>query len=107
MKGRQYSRQIAIYITLNDDDGYGGTTPDASNIKTVWAKVETVGAGRKFKDFGLNEFKNPVIFRIRNTGIVFEVGMFIKYSGSDFFVKGIEKVDFEGRELNVFCDSIN
>lgn len=104
MRARRYTDVIDIYQKDKIDDGYGGTTPTDVFKFSKWAKVETQGSGNKFKEFGLNDFKNPVIFRVRKGNNEIEESMFIRFQEKDFIVKGIENVNLENREINIFCD---
>lgn len=104
VKARQYTDIIEIWKSTQTSDGYGGTTPTDSKQFDKWAKKETSSAGSKFQQFGLNDFKNPVIFRVRKGNTTITEDMFVKYNGSKFIIKGIENVNLDNREINIFCD---
>ena len=106
MLSRKYNTKIAIYINEAVPDGYGGYTNEEVLVKSIWSNVETA-KGSKFTDFGIADFKNPVIFQVRGykNQIEFTENHFIKYKGVNYFVKGIEDVNLEGIELNIYADS--
>lgn len=104
MRARRYTTKIEIWRSTQVDDGYGGTTPLDVLISSNWANKTTQGAGYKFQQYGLNDFKNPVIFRIRKGNVSVTEDMFVRYSNNDFIIKGIENVDLNNRELNLYCD---
>ena len=64
MLAREYNRLIEIYRQEYTPDGYGGNIPHDVFVKKVYAKIKT-SAGNKFQQFGISDFKNPVIFSIR------------------------------------------
>lgn len=105
MRGRDYTRKIEIWQRGQVEDGFGGFTPEEVKIREVWTAISTKGAGYKFQQFGLNDFKNPVIFRVRG-GLVFDENTFVIYKGIKYIIKGTENVDLEGREINIYCDSV-
>lgn len=103
MLARRYDTRVELWdYNERTPDGYGGFESTETKIKTVWASKETSGAGTKFKSFGLNEFKEPLIFRIRQTELTDDT--FIKYKGLKYIVKGVENVDLEEREINIFAE---
>lgn len=104
MKSRDYTKQIEIWESQEVDDGYGGTTPTEVKITPKWAKLETQGAGDKFQQFGLKDFKQPVIFRVRKGNTEINEDMYVKYKSKEYIIKGIENVDLQDRELNIYCD---
>lgn len=104
MKARKYTDVIEVWETTQVDDGYGGTIPEDVKRFDKWAQKRTKGAGFKFQQFGLNEFVNPVIFRIRKGNNEIAEKMFVRYNDSDFIIKGIENVNLDNRELNLYCD---
>lgn len=105
MLGRKYTDKIEIWGNIEVSDGYGGYIHEPGKLKSVWAAKETKGAGYKFQQFGLNEFKNPVVFRVRaKIGVTFKEDTFVKYKGGRYEIKGIEKVNLEGLEVNIFAD---
>ena len=105
MKARSYTTKIEIKVRSEVSDGYGGYVPSESLVKKVWASVSSKGAGYKFQQFGLNNFKNPVIFSIRGkNNLNLTEKHFVIYKGRNFEIKGIEDQDLEGLEFNLFCD---
>lgn len=102
---REYINRVSIYTEQEVSDGYGGFTTDKVFVRKVWAKVVTSGAGYKFQQFGLNDFKNPVIFSIRaKINLNLNEKNFIRYKNRDFIIKGIEEVNLEGIEIVILAD---
>lgn len=104
MNARSYNTKIDFYISTEIDDGYGGTTPADVKVFEKWAQIRTQGAGYKFQQYGLNDFKNPVIFRVRKGNNEIKEDHFIRHRGKDFIIKGMEDEDLTGRFINLFCD---
>lgn len=106
MIARNYDKRVSIYTEQEVSDGYGGFTTDKVFVRKVWAKVTTSGAGYKFQQFGLNDFKNPVIFSIRaKINLNLNEKHFIRYKNRDFIIKGLEEVNLEAIEIVIFTDS--
>lgn len=106
MLARQYNRLIKIMLKTTIPDGYGGNIPGPDLlIKSVYAKVKT-SAGNKFVQYGIQDFKNPLLFSVRGikNKIVFTENHFIEYQGKQFFVKGVEDKNLDGMEFNILCD---
>lgn len=104
--GREYLNRVEIWEEQSVSDGYGGFVTEDVYIRKVWAKITTKGAGYKFQQFGLNDFKNPVLFSVRaKINLELTEKHFIKYKNKKYFVKGIENVDLDAIELNIFTDS--
>lgn len=105
MLSRNYLKRIEIYTEQPVSDGFGGFINELVFIRKVWAQVTTKSAGYKFQQFGLNDFKNPVVFSIRaKINLELTEKHFIQYKGKKFFVKGIENVDLESIAINIFAD---
>jgi len=104
MNARRYTTKIEFWQSEQIDDGYGGTYTDEVLKFTRWAQIRTDGAGRKFQEYGLNEFKNPVVFSIRAPQIQFDEKSFIKYKNRRFIIKGIENINLTERFLNIYAD---
>ena len=106
MRGRGYDSKIEIWGKTEVSDGYGGYIPTETLIKSVWAGKESKGAGSNFQQFGLNNFKNPVIFRVRgkSNNINFTENSYIMYKGKRFEIKGIDDVNFDGLEFEIYAD---
>ena len=104
MRGRGYDCKIEIWGKTEVSDGFGGYIHTEAKIKSVWAAKETKGAGYKFQQFGLNDFKNPVIFRVRGKSTILNEDSFIIYKGSRFEIKGVENVNYDGLEFNIYAD---
>ena len=105
MLAREYNRLIEIWNKKHISDGFGGSLPQDVFVKKVWAKI-TTNAGGKFSNFGIQNFKNPVVFSVRDkkNAIYFTENHFVKYQGKKFFLKGIEHKSLEQMELNLLCD---
>lgn len=107
MLARQYNRLIEIWNQEYTPDGYGGNVPSDVFVKNVYAKIKT-NAGNKFQQFGIADFKNPVIFSIRGkkNSITFSEKTFVKYKGKSYLIKGMENIGIEEMELNLLCDEL-
>lgn len=102
---RKYTTKIEIWQSTEVSDGYGGYVKTDSLKKKVWAGIRTNGAGYKFQQFGLNNFKNPVIFFIRaKNDINFSEKTFVKHNGKRYEVKGYEDMDIENIEIVIYAD---
>lgn len=106
MLGREYLNRVEIWEEQSVSDGYGGFVTEDVYIRKVWAKITTKSAGYKFQQFGLNDFKNPVIFSVRaKINLELTEKHFIKYKSKKYFVKGIENVNLEAIEIVILADS--
>lgn len=107
MLARHYDRKIEIYLKTFVDDGFGGQLASQVLMKKVWSSIKTK-VGTKFVNFGIQDFKNPVIFSIRDkkNKIVFQENLFVIYQGKEFYIKGIEHLGFENMELNLYCEQL-
>ena len=106
MISRAYTTKIDIWQHTEVPDGFGGYVTEPAFIKRVWAGKKTSGAGFKFQQFGLNDFKNPVIFSIRGkNNIDFTEKTFVIYKGHRYEVKGFENVNLESLEIIIYCDA--
>ena len=105
MISRKYTTKIAVWNTVDVPDGYGGFTNSEVLVKSIWAEKRTTGAGYKFRDFGLNDFKNPIIFSVRGkNNLNITENHFIIYKGKKFQIKAIENVNFDGLEIIIYAD---
>ena len=103
---RKYTTKIEIWQPTEVSDGFGGYITEDVLQKKVWAGTRTNGAGFKFQQFGLNDFKNPVIFSIRaKNNINFSEKTFIVYKDHRYEVKGFDNVDLEGIEMIIYADA--
>lgn len=107
MRARRYTDKIQIWESKQVADGFGGTTTQEVMLFDKWANVTTSGVGRKFQQFGLNEFNNPVMFRVRKGNDTIKEKMFVVYQDRKFIIIGIENVDLNNREINIFCNSLS
>lgn len=107
MKARSYTTKIGIYNITEVSDGFGGYVQSAALVRKVWASKETTGAGYKFQQLGLNEIKSPVIFRIRGKKSLINLtdDTFVEYKGKRYEIKGVEDVDLNSMEYNLFCEA--
>lgn len=104
MRARSYTTKIEFWKSTQVNDGFGGTVNEDALVTSKWAQKRTQGAGYKFQQFGLNEFKNPVIFRIRKGSITVTEDMFIKFKSNTFIIKGVENLNLDNRFINIYCD---
>lgn len=104
MLARAYTSKIEIWESQQVDDGFGGTTLQEVLIKKAWASKQTKGMGYKFQDLGLNDFKNPVVFRIRKGTTEVTEKMFIKIGSKNFIIRAVENVNLDNREINILAD---
>ena len=105
MISRKYTTKIEVWNTVELPDGYGGFTNSEVLVKSIWAEKRTTGAGYKFRDFGLNDFKNPIIFSVRGkNNLNISETHFIIYKEKKFHIKAIENVNFDGIELLIYAD---
>src|SRR5699024_3974594 len=103
MNARRYKYKVEIWDSVMKDDGYGGEYTAEEKQFSKWANAKSEGAGYKFQQFGLNEFKNPVLFEMRADKEITD-SMFIMFQGKRFIIKGIENIDLTNRFLNVYAD---
>ena len=103
---RQYNRKINIYRNDFVTDEYGGNVETNVLVKSIWSKI-TTNAGNKFVNFGIQDFKNPVIFAVRGrkNDIVYDENYYIEYKGVKYFIKGMQDVNIESMERIIYCDS--
>lgn len=106
MLSRQYNRKIEIYRKDTITDEYGGNTETDVLVKSIWAKIQT-NAGNKFVNFGIQDFKNPVIFYVRGykNNVNYTENYFVQYKGVKYFIKGMQNVNLEGMETAIYTDS--
>lgn len=105
MLARAYNIKIEIWKETETADGFGGYINTETFVKKVWADPISKGAGYKFRDYGLNDFKNPVIFAIRGkNNITITEKNFIVYKGKKYAIKGIEDKNLEGLEFEIYAD---
>lgn len=104
MKARKYTDRISFFEMQEVTDGYGGFINTEVFLFDKWASKETSSAGFKFQQFGLNDFKNPIVFRIRKGDNQINEKMFINFQDHKYFIKAVENVNLDNLELNIFCD---
>ena len=103
MKARAYTDLIEIWTVAEVANGFGGYDSVPAKVGDVWTAKRTKGSGFLFQQFGLNDFKNPVIFSIRHHIEITEKN-FIMWNGRKFFIKGIENVNLENVDLIIYAD---
>ena len=103
---RSYNRKINIYRKEFVTDEYGGNVETNVLVKSIWAKI-TTNAGNKFVNFGIQDFKNPVIFAVRGrkNEITYNENYHIEYKGVKYFIKGIQDNMLEDLEFIIYADS--
>ena len=104
MRARRYTDIIEIWKSVEAPDGFGGFVLNEVKQFDKWAGIVTKGSGYKFQQYGLNDFKNPVIFRIRKGDSIITEDMFVIFNGGKFIIKGIENVNLDNIEINLYCD---
>ena len=84
MKARNYNTLISVWINAEVSDGFGGFVNSETLVKNIWAKIQTKNAGFKFQQYGLNDFKNPVVFSVRQkNNLDVTEKHFIKFNGQN------------------------
>ena len=103
---RAYNRKINIYRKEFVTDEYGGNVETNILVKSIWAKI-TTNAGNKFVNFGIQDFKNPVIFAVRGrkNEITYNENYHIEYKGVKYFIKGMQENMLEDLEFIIYADS--
>jgi len=104
MISRRYSRKVRFFEEQEVADGYGGYVSQNVFLFESWAEVVTSAAGNRFQQFGISEFVNPVIFKIRKGNRVITENMYINYKSVNYYIRGIENEDLEDRFLTLYCD---
>ena len=105
MLAREYNKRVSIYQTTKVPDGFGGNTVAEVLLFSSWAKLETNGVGYKAKDFGLQEFNDPLLFKVRFRHD-FDYNsrtMFLTYKNDRYIIQGIRNSDEADIELEIFC----
>lgn len=107
MHGRDYNRLIEVWLNESTTGEFGEVITIETFVKSVWAKV-TTNAGNKFINFGIQDFKNPVLFSVRGVknGFDYTENHFIKYQGKYFYIKGTQNKGLESMELELLTDEI-
>ena len=105
MKARAYDKRIGVYEVQPVPDGFSGSTLSPVLISNSWAAVED-GAGKKSIAFGVVEFNDPVLFRVRKRNDLPYNGrnLFLMYKGDKYSIKGIKE---NGQEVELFCIKSN
>lgn len=103
---RSYNRLIQIWRKDFVTDEYGGNIETNVLVKSIWSKI-TTNAGNKFVNFGIQDFKNPVIFAVRGrkNDIAYDENYHIEYKEVKYFIKGMQNVGIEGMETLIYTDS--
>ena len=108
MFNRRYARRVEVWKVTEVEDGYGGYTHSKTKVKDIWAEIDTAKAGYKFTQYGLNDFKNPVIFRIRGVQneITWNEDTSIIYKGREYIVKGYRNSGLQGYFIDILTEGI-
>lgn len=103
---RSYNRKINIYRKDFVTDEYGGNIETNVFVKSIWAKILT-NVGSKFVNYGIQDFKNPVIFAVRGrkNEITYDENYHIEYKGIKYFIKGMQDNMLEEMEYIIYVDS--
>lgn len=103
---RQYNRKINIYRKDFVTDEFGGLVETDVLVKSIFARI-TTNAGNKFVNFGIQDFKNPVIFAVRGrkNEITYDENYHIEYKGVKYFIKGMQDNLLEEMEFLIYVDS--
>lgn len=103
---RSYNRKINIYRKESTIDEFGGLITTDVFVKSIYSKI-TTNAGNKFVNFGIQDFKNPVIFAVRGrkNEITYDENYHIEYKGVKYFIKGMQDNYLEEIEFWIYCDS--
>lgn len=103
---RSYNRLIQICRKDFVTDEYGGNIETNVLVKSIYAKI-TTNAGNKFVNFGIQDFKNPVIFAVRGrkNEITYDEKYHIEYKGVKYFIKGMQDNLLEEMEFWIYTDS--
>lgn len=106
MLSRQYDRKIDIWRKESTTNEYGSNIETDVFVKSIWAKIQT-NAGNKFVNFGIQDFKNPVIFSVRGrkNDIDYNENYFMKYKDVQYFIKGMQDNLLEAMEYIIYVDS--
>lgn len=103
---RSYNRKINIYRKDFVTDEFGGLVETNVLVKSIYAKI-TTNAGNKFVNFGIQDFKNPVIFAVRGrkNEITYDENYHIEYKSVKYFIKGMQDNLLEEMEFWIYTDS--
>jgi len=105
MKAREYDKRIEVYEITSVQDEFYGNTVTPTLVASSWAKLQTGGLSHKAKDFGLQEFNEPLYFRLRyRKDLIYKPAkMYLMYLGEKYIIQGIEDVDKRKIEIEIFC----
>lgn len=109
MLSREYDKRIEIWETISVPDGFGGNTVSEELLFKSWAKIETKGVGYKANDFGIDEFNNPVIFKVRYRNDFQYEGrtLYAMYRNEKYIIQGIRNSGQRNIELDIFCSKLD
>ena len=98
MKRNDFNKRINIYSVQPVADGYGGYSTSATLVDTVWAKVESLGAGSNTTEYGLEDASRSARFTVRKGNIILSSDFFIEYRDVMYkIVTGPVEIDFKNR----------
>lgn len=105
MLARHYNRKIEIWKNESVSDGYGGHTMQQSKVSSIWTNIQT-SAGNRFESFGISDFKQPTVFRVRGHKnlINYDENTFVRFGLKEYVIRGIENVGIDDMEYNLYCD---
>lgn len=106
MKARKYDKRIEVWETgQRVADGFGGWKIGSLKIAVSWAQLLTEGLGRKAHSFGLVEFNDPLLFKVRGRNDLHYNGrnLFLVYAGNNYIIKGVRNEGMRGVDTEIFC----
>lgn len=109
MISRQYDKRIEVWGTVTVPDGFGGNLVAEQLQFKSWAKLETTGVGYKAQDFGLDQFNNPLLFKVRYRNDFQYEGrtLYVMYRNEKYIIQGIRNSDQRNIELDIFCSKLD
>lgn len=99
---RKYTKQIEIWKTTTESDGYGGNTVTSNLDFTVWANVVTRRSSRTNEN-GQNDNFVETTFIIRNRATL-DVSIkenFIVYNGLTYNIDSISNIDLDNIDIEI------
>lgn len=109
MLSRQYDKRIQVWETTKVSDGFGGNTVSETLLFQSWAKIETNGVGYKAQDIGLDQFNNPVLFKVRYRNDFQYQGrtLYVLYRNVKYIIQAVRNSDQRNIELDIFCSKLD
>ena len=110
MRARKYNKQVEIWQTLKEPDGFGGNTINEQQITTTWARVETFGSNSTFDirsvGQGVTDTANSIklTLRKRNDITYSSLNQFIVYRGDKYIIqKAPTNLGFLDAEIEIIA----